>query len=69
MATVAIQGHRELVQKYAANFDEHLAHAEPYEALAKGEDEAPESATGGKTAEKTEPAQRKPVARRSRKAA
>ena len=42
-----IQGHRDLVAKYAANFEEHLAHAEPYEGLAKGEDAASEPATGG----------------------
>jgi phosphatidylserine/phosphatidylglycerophosphate/cardiolipin synthase-like enzyme len=63
-----IQGHRDLVAKYAANFEEHLAHAEPYEGLAKGEDAASEPATGGNP-EKAEPAQRKPAAKRSRKAA
>ena len=62
-----IQGHRELVAKYAANFEEHLAHAQPYEGLAKGEAGGTESATDGK-AEKAEQ-QRKPAAKRSRKAA
>jgi phosphatidylserine/phosphatidylglycerophosphate/cardiolipin synthase-like enzyme len=60
-----IQGHPELTRKYAANFEAHLAHADPYEGLA-----------GGKGGSEFEPIteenpapQRKPAARRSRKAA
>jgi phosphatidylserine/phosphatidylglycerophosphate/cardiolipin synthase-like enzyme len=63
-----IQGHRELIQKYAANFEEHLAHAEPYEGLAKADDETWDTPTEAKP-ERREPVQRKPAAKRSRKAA
>ena len=68
-----IEGHPELAAKYAANFDDHLAHAEPYDGLAaaKGDD-----AAGGTTEANPEAATpvaptptRKPAARRARKAA
>jgi phosphatidylserine/phosphatidylglycerophosphate/cardiolipin synthase-like enzyme len=69
-----IEGQPELAAKYAANFEAHLKHAEPYEGLKKQDDGA--AATGEDATEQEKPtaagtpvAPRKPAAKRSRKAA